>query len=292
MLLKKLNSSGQVHMVPASFKGRYVIRFTVTSQYTREKDLERDWLIIQNMARGILNLTNIGITEEDEEEVNEKEEEHDKVPPQCTELPIREMKNMSMAGQVRKEGMKRKREFGLSLILSNVPMSPKFINGSFAALFDNHDVIMEYARQLNRRSMDLNGRPLRMSPRKRLKDQNKQYSFDLGVANRRPWIGIKYQGSLDSKIEEIFDSSFESDRHGEDSEDDEERAAAELSEFRRLYTADKAVQHEEEEEKEHYAIRPDTLETSSVHVNTASTPVDGATNTFHDCRHCGHPIDN
>ena len=32
------------------------------------------------------------------------------------------------------------KEFGMSLILSNVPKSPKFINGSFAAMFDNNQV--------------------------------------------------------------------------------------------------------------------------------------------------------
>ncbi len=53
MLLRRLNSSGKVHMVPASFKGKYVIRFTVTSQYTREADIERDWVIIQEMARKV-----------------------------------------------------------------------------------------------------------------------------------------------------------------------------------------------------------------------------------------------
>ena len=35
---------------------------------------------------------------------------------------------------------KLKKEFGMSLILSNVPKSPKFINGSFAAMFDNNQV--------------------------------------------------------------------------------------------------------------------------------------------------------
>ena len=32
------------------------------------------------------------------------------------------------------------KEFGMSLILSNVPKSPKFINGSFAAMFDDNQV--------------------------------------------------------------------------------------------------------------------------------------------------------
>ncbi len=61
LLLRRLNSSGRVHMVPASFKGKYVIRFTVTSQYTTENDITRDWSIIQETARRVL-------AEEDSEE--------------------------------------------------------------------------------------------------------------------------------------------------------------------------------------------------------------------------------
>lgn len=37
-------------MVPASLKGKYVIRFTVTSQYTTDQDIERDWKIISDTA--------------------------------------------------------------------------------------------------------------------------------------------------------------------------------------------------------------------------------------------------
>ena len=36
-------------MVPASIKGKYIIRFTVTSQYTTEEDIDRDWKIIKDM---------------------------------------------------------------------------------------------------------------------------------------------------------------------------------------------------------------------------------------------------
>jgi len=50
----------------------------------------------------------------------------------------------------RKRDRLRRRDFGLSLLLSNVPMSPKFINGSFAALFDHVDIVAEYARHISR----------------------------------------------------------------------------------------------------------------------------------------------
>ena len=42
--------------------------------------------------------------------------------------------------------------FGTSLLLANIgpnsAMSPKIVNGSFAALFDNNDVIQDFSRRL------------------------------------------------------------------------------------------------------------------------------------------------
>lgn len=60
-LLKRLNKSGKVHMVPASLKGKYVIRFTVTSQYTTDQDIERDWKIISDTATKVSLNTKIKI---------------------------------------------------------------------------------------------------------------------------------------------------------------------------------------------------------------------------------------
>ena len=39
-----------MHAVPASLKGKYVIRFTVTSQRTTLQDLTRDWHLIRDTA--------------------------------------------------------------------------------------------------------------------------------------------------------------------------------------------------------------------------------------------------
>jgi len=94
-------------------------------------------------------------------------------------------------------------------------MSPKFINGSFAALFDNVDIVAEYARHISRsRADDLNGCPIRLSPRRRLDDRPRQYSLDHGFQLHPPSTAVSRhralrrpedrQGSLDSKIEEIF----------------------------------------------------------------------------------------
>ena len=39
-----------MHAVPASLKGKYVIRFTVTSQRTTVQDVARDWELISDTA--------------------------------------------------------------------------------------------------------------------------------------------------------------------------------------------------------------------------------------------------
>jgi hypothetical protein len=53
-LLKRLNARGDLHCVPAALKGRYVIRFTVTSQRTTGDDITRDWAEIRAVAAEIL----------------------------------------------------------------------------------------------------------------------------------------------------------------------------------------------------------------------------------------------
>ncbi|KAJ8311366.1 hypothetical protein KUTeg_010721 [Tegillarca granosa] len=190
MLLKRLNKSGKLHMVPAALKGKYVIRFTVTSQYTNKSDIERDWKIISNMATTILK---------DEEYIEEEYEAEDKMSKQVE--PIKIYRNPSL----------KRKEYGMSLLLSNVPMSPKLINGSFAALFDNNDVIVEYAKQIT--NSDFNGRPIRLSPRRRIKlrDQNKQQSLDYFTNTKQLPSRFK-QASLDSKVEQILEESTRLDQ--------------------------------------------------------------------------------
>ena len=173
-LLTKLNRSGKVHMVPASLKGSYVIRFTVTSPSTCVDDIERDWAIIRGAAVQVLD----GRTERQ---------------------PV------AAAGERRRQRGLKRVDFGRSLVLSNVPLSPKFINGSFAAMFDDKVIIEHYARHLQHQaSVDFNGRPIRLSPRRRtVSERDRQNSFDLSAARPRRAAQVKH-GSLDSQIEELF----------------------------------------------------------------------------------------
>ncbi|KAM7343422.1 histidine decarboxylase isoform 2-T2 [Cochliomyia hominivorax] len=101
-LLKRLNHRGNLHCVPSFLKGKYVIRFTVTSTYTTVDDILKDWMEIKNSATAILDEMNITIS-----------------------------------NRVYLKDTKEKCEgFGSSLLLSNSPLSPKIVNGTFAALFD------------------------------------------------------------------------------------------------------------------------------------------------------------
>lgn len=58
-LLKRLNQRGHMHAVPASLKGRYVIRFTVTSTYTTNDDILSDWNEIRTVTTELLSDLNI-----------------------------------------------------------------------------------------------------------------------------------------------------------------------------------------------------------------------------------------
>lgn len=60
-LLKRLNHRGNQHAVPASLKGKYVIRFTITSARTSNDDIIKDWNEIRLVATEILTECNVKI---------------------------------------------------------------------------------------------------------------------------------------------------------------------------------------------------------------------------------------
>ncbi|XP_035775799.1 histidine decarboxylase-like isoform X2 [Anopheles albimanus] len=103
-LLKRLNHRGNMHAVPASLKGQYVIRFTVTSTRTSNDDILGDWDEIRKVTTELLN---------------EQIHEH-----QMRSIPAL------------KDTREKNEAFGSSLLLANTPMSPKIVNGSYAAIFD------------------------------------------------------------------------------------------------------------------------------------------------------------
>lgn len=60
-LLKRLNHGGKLHCVPSSLKGKYVIRFTVTSPKTTNDDIIKDWTEIRLVATNVLKEMNVKI---------------------------------------------------------------------------------------------------------------------------------------------------------------------------------------------------------------------------------------
>ncbi|XP_052786150.1 histidine decarboxylase-like [Mya arenaria] len=255
-LLQTLNRGGKLHMVPASIKGKYIIRFTVTSTYTLEQDIDRDWNIIkQTYARIVRDDSAESLEDEVFEEAHEKETVKEK----------------------EKTSWKKNREFGMSLVLSNVPMSPKFVNGSYAAFFDN---MLEFAKEITR--TDCTERPIRLSPRRRthLRDQSKQQTLDIGSLSANRNHPFSKQGSLDSKVEEILESYSN---------------GGYVIKYE-LYPKDLSALTENEQEENDTVLKIEV----PVHTNSATSETTGkkkvetkdASNGVRMfCKHCGHPVD-
>lgn len=53
-LLRRLTRSGTMYLIPAEIHSKFIIRFTVTSQFTTAEDIERDWGLISKAAAALL----------------------------------------------------------------------------------------------------------------------------------------------------------------------------------------------------------------------------------------------
>ncbi|XP_026821035.1 histidine decarboxylase [Rhopalosiphum maidis] len=187
-LLKRLNSKGRIHCVPASLKGKYVIRFTVTSQYTTVSDITRDWAEIKATATEIINDDKADST-------------YNK-----SKVSLAETRNWN-------------NNFGASLLLANSPMSPKVVNGSFAALFDNGD---DWSRKLLRSEMKDSS-----SMRRRIRGilmSGKQFSLDsrmdlvqgmVPTASKKAIMSESIKDSLEETLENKNTDSDEKEKNGE-----------------------------------------------------------------------------
>ena len=69
-LLSSINASGQLHMVPASLDGKFVIRFCVCAQRATEDDMESAYQIISHFAADLLEILKI------DEKMRREEEEY------------------------------------------------------------------------------------------------------------------------------------------------------------------------------------------------------------------------
>ncbi len=103
-----------------------MIRFTVTSAQTTVEDICNDWGVIRETATTILS-------EEGLKEV----------------IPFTSSRRVPLG-----ETKLRNSTFGTSLLLANSPMSPKIVNGSFAAIFDSNELFNDFTRKIQLREVD------------------------------------------------------------------------------------------------------------------------------------------
>ncbi|XP_015127352.1 histidine decarboxylase [Diachasma alloeum] len=144
-LLKKMNTRGKVHCVPAALHGKYVIRFTVTSTNTTNEDILRDWGEIKSTASEILA--------------------------SITGSPVRV--KVSLA-----ETRQKNENFGSSLLLANSPMSPKIVNGSFAAIYDTADVFNDCMKTFGQLRLEPSDSPAMRRRIRGILMSGKQFSLD------------------------------------------------------------------------------------------------------------------
>ncbi|XP_076178291.1 histidine decarboxylase isoform X2 [Ptiloglossa arizonensis] len=178
-LLKKMNTRGRVHCVPAALHGKYVIRFTVTSTNTTNEDILRDWAEIRNTANEILGDTSTS--------------------------PVRARVPLAESSDTREKN----ENFGSSLLLANSPMSPKIVNGSFAAIYDTADVFEDCTKAFGKLRLEARDSPAMRRRIRGILMSGKQFSLDSrmdlvqGYACCRPAIEM----TSESPLNEDEDSS-------------------------------------------------------------------------------------
>ncbi|KZC08499.1 Histidine decarboxylase [Dufourea novaeangliae] len=204
-LLKKMNTRGRVHCVPAALHGKYVIRFTVTSTNTTNEDILRDWAEIRNTANEILGDT--------------------------SSSPVRARVPLAESSDTREKN----ENFGSSLLLANSPMSPKIVNGSFAAIYDTADVFDECTKAFGQLRLEARDSPAMRRRIRGILMSGKQFSLDSrmdlvqGYACCRPAIEKSSELPL-KEDEDTSDASGESSTTGRQNSPDASTAEKQLRE--------------------------------------------------------------
>ncbi|XP_016921368.1 histidine decarboxylase isoform X1 [Apis cerana] len=198
-LLKKMNSRGRVHCVPAALHGKYVIRFTVTSTNTTNEDILRDWAEIRNTANEILD--------------------DDTISPVRAKVPLAESSDTR----------EKNENFGTSLLLANSPMSPKIVNGSFAAIYDTADVFEECTKAFGQLRLEARDSPAMRRRIRGILMSGKQFSLDSrmdlvqGYACCRPAIEMATELPL-QEDEDVGIAETSSDANQSSNDDLDERS--------------------------------------------------------------------
>ncbi|XP_050585393.1 histidine decarboxylase isoform X2 [Bombus affinis] len=174
-LLKKMNSRGRVHCVPAALHGKYVIRFTVTSTNTTNEDILRDWAEIRNTANEILGDT--------------------------TTSPVRAKVPLA-------DTREKNENFGSSLLLANSPMSPKIVNGSFAAIYDTADVFEECTKAFGQLRLEARDSPAMRRRIRGILMSGKQFSLDSRMDLVQGYVSCRPAREMASELPLQEDEDF------------------------------------------------------------------------------------
>ncbi|XP_048262347.1 histidine decarboxylase isoform X2 [Bombus terrestris] len=174
-LLKKMNSRGRVHCVPAALHGKYVIRFTVTSTNTTNEDILRDWAEIRNTANEILGDT--------------------------TTSPVRARVPLA-------DTREKNENFGSSLLLANSPMSPKIVNGSFAAIYDTADVFEECTKAFGQLRLEARDSPAMRRRIRGILMSGKQFSLDSRMDLVQGYVSCRPVREMASELPLQEDEDF------------------------------------------------------------------------------------
>ncbi|KAH8024286.1 hypothetical protein HPB51_022405 [Rhipicephalus microplus] len=153
-LLKRLNAGGKLHCVPAAFKGKYVIRYVVTSTHTNEKDILHDWEIICQTA--------------------------DEVGPHRITLAELKKQDPEFGEQLRcRKGPKRLTDHSQSSRVTLATLKTLSLRGDYVALFEGEEALRQLvSRYSNRFSLTSKESPeLRRRVRRFMLSQ-KQLSLD------------------------------------------------------------------------------------------------------------------
>ncbi|XP_043584814.1 histidine decarboxylase isoform X1 [Bombus pyrosoma] len=177
-LLKKMNSRGRVHCVPAALHGKYVIRFTVTSTNTTNEDILRDWAEIRNTANEILGDT--------------------------TTSPVRAKVPLAESSDTREKN----ENFGSSLLLANSPMSPKIVNGSFAAIYDTVDVFEECTKAFGQLRLEARDSPAMRRRIRGILMSGKQFSLDSRMDLVQGYVSCRPAREMASELPLQEDEDF------------------------------------------------------------------------------------
>ena len=140
-----------MHAVPASLKGKYVIRFTVTSQRTTVQDVARDWELISDTATELEG----GEVKHTPKRIPLKRKQHKGgIYLPSLELDTDGYRSVICLTEIKEQNP----QFGTSLLMSHIGTNsaetPKIVNGSFAALFETDEMAQEFSKRLQDLGID------------------------------------------------------------------------------------------------------------------------------------------